>query len=382
MADVIGDAAVGSDSPNRLKAWWLYRMLFTPDPLGERLTLMWHNHFATSNLKVKNLDLMRRQNGLFREYGRSPFGILIQQMAKDPALLIWLDADANRKEHPNENLAREIMELFTLGVGNYSESDVREAARSLTGWSVKDGRFRDYAHFHDDGEKTLFGKTGDWNGDDLVHMLFNHPATAKRLALRLCELFLGEGVVSEAALEELASILRENHLDIGYATEIIVQSELFFSDRNIGNRVLGPVEFIVNTIRSMELLIPSPSTLLLAEWSALLGQDLFYPPNVFGWPEGRAWLTTRSLIGRTNFITTLIEGSVFKPHRPLDVEAFAKKHGYEGSRVPEFLGQLLAGLDATSPFVQEQQTRLKSSNPPALIDVVTAFLTSPDAMLG
>ena len=382
MADVIGDAAVGSDSPNRLKAWWLYRMLFTPDPLGERLTLMWHNHFATSNLKVKSLDLMRRQNNLFREFGRVPFGTLIQHAAKDPAVLIWLDADANRKEHPNQNLAREIMELFTLGVGHYSETDVREAARTLTGWSVKDGRFRDYPQFHDDGEMTLFGKTGSWKGDDLVHMLTEHPATAHRLSHRLCELFMGEGVVKDAAVDELAVVLRENQLDIGLAVETIVRSELFFSERNIGNRVLSPVEFIVNAIRAFELLVPPPSTLLLAEWTAALGQDLFYPPNVFGWPGGRAWLTTRSLIGRANFVTALLEGSTFKPHRPLDVESLARHHGDEGRRMPEFLGHLLAGLDASSPLVMEQLGRMHSPGPPSTTEVVTAFLTSPEAMLG
>ena len=381
-ADVIGDAAVGADNPHRLKAWWLYRMLFTPDPLGERLTLMWHNHFATSNLKVKNLDLMRRQNSLFREFGRGPFGPLIQRIAKDPAILIWLDAEANRKEHPNENLAREIMELFTLGVGNYSETDVREAARTLTGWSVKEGRFRNYLQFHDDGNKTLFGKTGPWKGDDLVQMLIEHPAIATRLSHRLCELFMGEGVINDASVDQLASILRQNKLDIGHAVETIVRSDLFFSDRNIGNRVLSPAEFIVNLIRSLDLLTPPPSTLLLAEWSATLGEDLFYPPNVFGRPGGRAWLTTRSLIGRANFVTTLIEGSVFKPHRPLDAESLAKRYSYERHRVPEFFGQLIAGLDASSPLVAQQQARLQSTDPALVSDVVAAILTSPNAMLG
>lgn len=142
LSSVIGDAAVGSRDINRLKAWWLFRMLLTPDPLAERLTLMWHNHFATSNAKVADVGLMRQQNEIFRQLARAPFREMLHGVMKDPAILVWLDADANRKEHPNENLARELMELFSLGVGNYSETDVREAARALTGWSVSRDKFR------------------------------------------------------------------------------------------------------------------------------------------------------------------------------------------------------------------------------------------------
>jgi uncharacterized protein (DUF1800 family) len=157
MSRVIGDAAVASDNADRLKAWWIYRMLFGPDPLTERLALVWHDHFATSNLKVNDLTMMRRQNELFREFGRAPFGELLTPVAHDPAVLVWLDAPANRKGHANENLAREIMELFTLGIGHYTEEDIKEAARALTGWSVVGGEFREIAAHHDDGEKTLFG---------------------------------------------------------------------------------------------------------------------------------------------------------------------------------------------------------------------------------
>ena len=139
---LLADAAVAANDPARLKAWWVYRMLFGPDPLTERLVLLWHDHFATSNLKVNDLALMRRQNDQLRECARDPFGKLLRGAVREPALLVWLDAPANRKGHPNENLARELMELFTLGVGHYSEADVKEAARALTGWIVEDGTFR------------------------------------------------------------------------------------------------------------------------------------------------------------------------------------------------------------------------------------------------
>ncbi len=134
VSAALADSAASTAAPDRLKAWWVFRMLFSPDPLGERLTLLWHNHFATSNLKVNDLAAMRRQNEIFRQFSRAPFGELLSHVIKEPATLDWLDAPANRKEHPNENLARESMELFTIGVGNFSESDVKEAARALTGY--------------------------------------------------------------------------------------------------------------------------------------------------------------------------------------------------------------------------------------------------------
>ena len=178
-ADLLADAAVTAGDLGRLKAWWVYRMLYGPDPLTERLALTWHDHFATSNLKVDNLPAMWRQNELFRKLARAPFGELLNAAVRSPALLAYLDAPANRKGHPNENLARELMELFSLGVGHYTEADVKEAARALTGWTIREGAFFENANGHDDGEKTILGKKGRWKGADLVRMVLEHPATAR-----------------------------------------------------------------------------------------------------------------------------------------------------------------------------------------------------------
>src|SRR5262245_10132309 len=210
-------AGRAATDPAWLKAWWAYRMYAGPDPLGERLTLVWHNHFATSYDKVNDTDAMRRQNELFRQHGRGPFNKLLKAVVHDPALLIWLDAPANRKGNPNENLGRELMELFTLGVGHYTETDVKEAARALTGWKVTLGAFRDWAPDHDDGEKTILGKKGPWKGDDLVRILLEHPATARRLAWRLGEWLMGEKAVSAAALSALAAGLRHHDLNVSWA---------------------------------------------------------------------------------------------------------------------------------------------------------------------
>ncbi len=352
VAELLGETATAANDPARLKVWWLYRMLFSPDPLGERLTLLWHNHFATSNLKVNDLAAMRRQNELFRRFARAPFGELLAAVTHDPALLVWLDAQANRKEHPNENLGRELLELFTLGVGHYGEEDVKEAARSLTGWTVKRGEFAEAPQNHDDGEKTVLGRTGRWRGDDLVKILLDQPATSVRIAGRICELFFGDGVIDTDAVASLATGMSQRQFDIGWAVETVLRSRRFFDDGNLGNRVLGPAEFVVGAARLLEHFNPPPSTLLLAEWMATLGQDLFYPINVFGWPGGRAWITTRSVIGRANYAAALVDGSLTGNRQPLDVAALVERHGRgrDLDDAIELVAELALGYVPTGKF--------------------------------
>jgi uncharacterized protein (DUF1800 family) len=344
-ADLLGESAASSHDPARLKAWWVYRMLFGPDPLTERLTLMWHNHFATSNLKVENLAFMLRQNELFRSLGRGPFGDLLRAVVHDPALLVWLDAPSNRKGHPNENLARELMELFSMGVGHYTEADVKEAARALTGWTLEDEAFTELPDRHDAGDKAILGQRGRWKGDDLVRMVLEHPATPRRLARRVCELFLGEKALQAADIGVLAEGLRVRHLDMGWAVETVLRSRTFFADDNLGNRVLGPVEYVIGAARALEVFDPPSSTLVLAEWCGRLGQDLFDPPNVGGWPGGRSWLTTRALIGRANYAAALVDGKRVGRPGPMDALALAHRHGERD--VVTFYTRLLLGTEAT-----------------------------------
>jgi uncharacterized protein (DUF1800 family) len=373
MSLTICDAAVSAGDINRLKAWWLYRMLISSDSLNERLTLMWHNHFATSFLKVNDVGLMRKQNDLLRLHARGPFGELLTQMAKDPALLIWLDADANRKEHPNENLAREVMELFSLGVGNYSEDDVKQAARALTGWTVKKGHFVNLDEHHDDGEKNILRRTGKWNGDDFVQMLVEHPAIALRMALRLCEQLMGEATISESLVTKLAEGLREHDLNVAWGIERLLSSQAFFADENIGSRVLSPTEFVIGAARALQLTSQPPNTLLLGQWTARLGQDLFCPPNVFGWPGGRAWLSSRAVIGRANFVVELVEGKLNGERKKIDVRAIAGDHGFTtDDDIRTFLTQLILG---------------RTEPPAALLkcdvdSLLISILASPEAQLG
>jgi uncharacterized protein (DUF1800 family) len=393
-----GLAATASFDVLRTKAWWVYRMYFGPDPLGERLTLLWHNHFATSNAKVNNLDAMRRQNQVFRALGRAPFAKLLDAVLRDTALLFWLDAQTNRKGHPNENLARELMELFTLGIGHYSEADVKEAARALTGWTLTgqpaeagfrmaaDGTFHEDPAQHDEGEKTILGRKGPWKGIDLVRMVLAHPATARRLAGRLCELFMGEGAVDVAGVQVLADGLRTHDLDVGWAVETVLRSRAFNACANLGNRALGPIEFVVGPARALEMFDQPPSTLLLADWSARLGQDLFYPPNVGGWAGGRAWISTRAMIGRANYAAALVGGGLTRRGEPFDALGLARRHGWAGDleTLLAWYGELLFGAPPARPWRDRLLGALgakATAEPEAARRGLALLLASPEAQL-
>jgi uncharacterized protein (DUF1800 family) len=387
IAALLGDAAVAANDPARLKAWWVYRMLFGPDPLGERLTLLWHDHFATSNLKVDDLAVMRRQNDTFRRLARAPFAELLNAAVRDPALLAWLDAPANRKGHPNENLARELLELFTLGLGHYNEDDVKEAARALTGWTLADGAFRAVDARHDDGPKTILGRSGPFHGDDLVALLLEQSATADRLARRLCGLFFGEGAISDEAIGTLAADLRAQHLDVGRAVATILQSRAFFDAANLRSRVVEPVAFVVASARALELFEPPPSTLVLADWGARLGQDLFYPPNVGGWPGGRAWLSTRAIVGRANFAAALVEGRGVGRPEPLDPLDLAARHGRGRGRDDSitFFAELLLGGEPGPDWHARIANALGPESawgPDAARRAVALILACPEGQLG
>jgi uncharacterized protein (DUF1800 family) len=381
-ADLLGESAGPSGDPGRLKAWWIYRMVYGPDPLTERLALMWHNHFATSNLKVENLAFMRRENELFRKLGRGPFGELLSAVVHDPAMLVWLDAPSNRKGHPNENLARELMELFSMGVGHYTEADVKEAARALTGWSLEDDAFTKVAARHDAGDKTILGRQGPWRGDDLVRLVLEHSATPRRLAWRVCELFLGEKALPTADVGALADGLRARNLDMGWAVATVLRSRTFFADDNLDNRVLSPVEYAIGAARALELFEPPSSTLVLAEWCGRLGQDLFYPPNVGGWPGGRAWLTSRAVIGRANYAAALVEGSRVGRPGPMDALALARRSGEKD--VVAFYTRLLLGTEPAAAW----RARLTAAVDPKRIDeaeaarrTVALILAMPEAQV-
>ena len=287
-ADRLAELALAVPEPNRLKGWWVYRMLFGPDPLTERLTLMWHDHFATSNLKVADLALMLRQNEVLRAHCRAPFGRLLHAMLRDPALLVWLDAELNSKGHPNENLARELMELFTLGIGHYSEDDVKEAARALTGWVLGVDQARFVPVRHDAGTKTVLGQSGAFGADSLAALLLDHPATSRRLAWRLCREFFGEASIDGRALAALADGLRSYDLDIGWGVSAVLRSGQFFDAANVGRRVASPIEYTLGAVRALEILDPRRPRRCWPTGAAGWARTCFTRPMSVAGPAGEA----------------------------------------------------------------------------------------------
>jgi uncharacterized protein (DUF1800 family) len=384
-ATMLVEAASNSMLDRRLKAAWVYRMLFSPDPLGEHLTLVWHNHFATSNLKVQNLKYIQQQNDLLRKNARGHFPDLLVAAVESPAMLIWLDADKNIKQHPNENLGRELLELFTLGIGNYKEEDVRQTARALTGLCVVADACRLNSQQHDDGEKTILGHTESFDGRRLLTLLAQQPATARRVAWRICQMLLADSLADDAAINSLAARLRENELDVGAAVETVLRSQRFFSTENLAAMISSPPQFAIGAVRALEYFSPPPSTLLIADWMARMGQDLYYPPNVGGWPGGRGWLTSGSIVARANFMAAMVTGRLSQPAAPLDVAALVARRRGEASLTDSiaWLAELsVGGLPRDKVKAIEQEAMRQSKNRGEVLSAaVLILLARPEAHL-
>ncbi len=292
-----------------LRNWWLQRMVSGPRPLQEKLTVFWHGHFATSIEKVRDPYLMWRQNDLFRRNAMGNWLTMLTEVAKDPAMLIWLDQAQSRKEHPNENFAREVMELFALGEGHYTEKDITEAARALTGWSFDraDQEFIDRPFAHDRGEKTIFGRTGYFNGRDFLEMVVAQPQAAPFITGKLWTFFSGEPP-SEELVTALADTFRKNGNNFKPVLQAMFLSEEFYSPSIVRNQVKSPLQWLVGSVRVLERPLPPP----LVSYGLMrnLGQELFAPPNVKGWDGGVSWITTNTLLARYNEAATLVQGDL------------------------------------------------------------------------
>jgi uncharacterized protein (DUF1800 family) len=319
LLDVGRVAAARDEGAAQLNAWWLYAMLEGGHPLREKLTLFWHNHFATSMVKVQRSEAMFRQNCLLRAHALGNFGELLHAMGKDPAMLAWLDSNSNVKGRPNENYARELMELFSLGVGHYTERDIREAARAFTGWHTDGDGFRFNAGQHDTGPKTVLGQTGNWNGDDVVNILLGQPAAARFLVRKLYRFFISENAEpSDAFLEPLADAFRRSDYRIAPLVRTLLSSRHFYSAHAFRQRIKSPVEYMLGAVQAVYRHYredkadyqPLPPQVLVRPVGAM-GQYLFAPPNVKGWPGGRDWLNTSTVLERDNFAGALALGSLW-----------------------------------------------------------------------
>jgi uncharacterized protein (DUF1800 family) len=287
-----------------LKVWWLYRMWSSANPLNEKLTVLWHNHFATSNAKVRSVPQMLAQNDLMRAHALGDFKQLLHGMAVDTAMLVWLDGNANRKRHPNENFAREIMELFALGVGNYTEKDIQEAARSFSGWHVREGAFWFNRLQHDDSPKTVFGKTGNFDGAQIVDLCLAQPACPRFLAMKLLKTFVLANPTGEI-IDVVATRLRHHNLNFAPVMRELLTSQLFFDAAHRRAVIKSPLDLVVGSLRALAQTVKWPT---VAKLLADLGQDVFEPPSVKGWEGGRLWINSSSLLMRANFATVLASG--------------------------------------------------------------------------
>ena len=287
-----------------LRGWWLGQMLATRSPLTEKMVLFWHNHFVSSLQKVRWTPLMYRQHALLRAHAFGNFGELLHAVARDPAMVIYLDSASNRKGQPNENFAREVMELFTLGEGHYSETDVKEAARAFTGWGIDQdtGDFVFRAAAHDDGVKTVLGRTGALDGDAVLDILLAQPQTAEFIVAKLWREFVSPGP-DRAEVKRIARIFRDEGYSIKAALRALLVSDAFYAAEHRASLIKSPVELIVGTLRQFSFETGTTAPFVVA--SRQLGQDLFAPPNVKGWPGGEAWINSATLLARKQLLERL-----------------------------------------------------------------------------
>ena len=331
------DAFEASASADSLRAWWLRRMIVTPHPLLEKMTLFWHDHFATSNAKVKSLVLMRQHVQLLRSHALGRFEPLLQDVSRDPAMLVWLNANTNRKSLPNDKLARNLLERFSMGLGNYSEEDVREAARAFTGWAVLRNQLRYFDREHDSGAKKVLGQEGNFDGEDVVRIILEHAATPRLIVGKLYRWLISEtDPPSDDLIDPLAASFAQ-HYDVARLVKTMLESNLFFSPVAYRRRIKSPVEYALGIVKGLEAVVP---TSRLGADLADLGQNLYNPPTVKGWEGGRRWINTATVIGRNRLAANLI-GETKAYGKKLDPAAVAKKYGHAG---PEDAGRFIIDL--------------------------------------
>lgn len=289
-----------------IKLWWYRQMCQTSTPFAERMVLFWHNHFTSEMRKMWWPLWMYQQNQLFRRHLSKNFRSLLLAICKDPAMVVYLDSRNNRKGRPNENFARELLELFTLGEGNYSEADIKEAARAFTGYTLnyKKGTFYFYPKHHDWGIKKFMGRAGYFSGEDIVQILLENPRLSEFITEKLWKEFISP-VPHPEEVKRLARLWRKHNYELIPYLRAFFLSKYFWLPKNRNNLVKSPVEFLVGFVRSFELPVRNPRILL--HYGRMLGQDILDPPNVKGWPQGLEWINTTSLILRVQFLRTYFQ---------------------------------------------------------------------------
>jgi hypothetical protein len=326
----------------RVAAWWADRMVSTDHPLQEKMALFWHGHFATGADKVRDYRKMLVQLELFHQKGTGNFRELLIAVAQDPAMLVFLDAGQNVKGAPNENFGREVMELFTIGVGNYSEHDIREAARAFTGWTNDDLRFKLDEAKHDTGEKEFLGRRGNFDGVDILNIILDQKVTANFIAGKIYRYFVRDDL-SPVLQERLGAVLRENDYELKPLLRTIFLSKDFYSEPSVGTRIKGPVDLIVSMCRQLGLKrLPGVPDFNSA--CGELGQVLLNPPTVAGWAQGRSWITPGMLLARGNLARQMLLP---------DMINFVDPNLDPGPQIREVNNRILRGMSITAATSEE-----------------------------
>ena len=354
---------------------WLYRMMTTTSPLQEKIALFWHSLFATGERKVNNVKTMSSQVETFRKHGLGSFRTLLVQISRDPAMLLWLDNNDNHKDAVNENYGRELLELFSMGIGNYSEQDVKEAARAFTGWTFENAEYmalramkasiwpysRVAMQFefrpddHDYSEKTFLGESGPFNGEDIIDVIVRHPATARFVCTRLYQFFVADEVdeAGEALIDRLSQTYFDSGYEIGAILKDMFNSDHFKSDSVRFRRVKSPAELVAGTLRTARP-FPRPSVEMFKAGLSTnyMGQELLNPPSVEGWHEGAEWIDSGSLVERVNFASQYLGN----PSSP-GVQAIADRLSSELPSQISSEGLVDACLDLIGPIEVSEDTR-------------------------
>ncbi len=337
----------------RMSYWWANRMLVSPHSLQEKMTLFWHGHFATSEDKVRDYRKLLKQNVMLRRIGMGSFRDLMIAVAQDPAMLAYLDAGVNVRGSPNENFAREIMEMFTMGVGNYSEQDIREAARAFTGWNFRDLDFVVNPGKHDEGVKQVLGQTGNFDGVQLIDIILAQPVTAEYLAEKLYRFFVLDDM-PPALKKQLGAQLRASGYQIAPLLQTLFLSRDFYSAQAVATRIKPPVELVISTYRKLGLR-QVPGVPDFNDLTESMGQKLFYPPTVAGWPNGASWITPGLLLVRGNFVYDVVFPDV----------GFVPPDRHPGASFRDIVAvgdKLARGMDVASATRAEQKDGSAISN--------------------
>lgn len=370
-----------------IATWWVQRMAYGPYPFHEKLTLFWHGHFTTSARDERSAWLMWQQNETWRAHAAGNFGRFVKAVSRDPAMLDYLNNQQNRKARPNENYARELMELFTLGIGNYTENDIKEAARAFTGWA-HDGEAFIFRKFdHDDGEKTFFGVRGPFDGDDIVDLILRHKACGPYIASRFWNFFVSEQY-DPAVIASLGDVLRENDYELRPMIRTLLTSKAFYHRQHIGAQIKSPIQLVVGTVRLLGLKMPEVNRLNGA--LTQMGQVPLMPPTVKGWPGGKMWINTSTMFVRYNTVLWLAGGepvvsgrrgvdAANRRNRPSGVEVDAE--GTADQIVDRWVERLIQ-----RPIAEEKRSVLIEAVGPkptesSVRDMVNLILSMPEYQL-